>query len=172
VGRAAAAFLILLALGAALVAVAARPAETAKQTKPCWERLVDDWTQDQRVDGRYSAACINEALKNVPEDVRAYSSFEDEARAARIEGSRSLQGSGGGTGSDGSGAGGGSAGPGGPRPGASDETLVQRALGAGGNNADSIPIPLLVLLAISAVLITAGGAGFAARKVKALRASR
>jgi hypothetical protein len=173
VGRAVAAFLALLAIGAAVVGATAMTAEgeTAKQKKPCWERLVDDWTQDQRVDGRYSAACINEALKNVPEDVRAYSSFEDEARAARIEGTRSLYGSGGDSGDEGSG-GGGSAGPGGPRPGTSDETLVQRALGTGGNNADSIPIPLLVLMAISAVLITAGGAGFAARKVKALRASR
>lgn len=172
-GRVAAAVVfVLLLFGVGFVAVTAMSTDgqAAKQKKPCWERLVDDWTQDQRVDGRYSAACINEALKNVPEDVRAYSSFEDEARAARIEGTRSLQGSGGDTGSDGSGSG--STGPGGPGSGTPDETLVQRALGASGNNADSIPIPLLVLLAISAVLITAGGAGFAARKVKALRASR
>jgi hypothetical protein len=172
VGRVAAAVVfVLLLFGVTFVAVTATSTDgQAAKRKPCWEQLVDDWTQDQRVDGRYSAACINEALKNVPEDVRAYSSFEDEARAARIEGTRSLQGSGGDTGSDGSG--GGSAGPGGPGSGTPDETLVQRALGASGNNADSIPIPLLILLAISAVLITAGGAGFAARKVKALRASR
>ena len=172
VARAAAVFLAVLALGGAIVAVTAivGDGEAAKAKKPCWERLLDDWTQDQRVDGRYSAACINEALRKVPEDIRAYSSFEDEARASRIEGSRTLYGSGGGSGDDGSG--GGSTGPGGPRPGTSEEGLVQRALGAGGNNADSVPIPLIVLLGLAAALITAGGAGFAARKVKALRASR
>jgi hypothetical protein len=173
VGRVAAAVVfVLLLFGVAFVAVTATSTDgQAAKRKPCWKQLVDDWTQDQRVDGRYSAACINEALKNVPEDIRAYSSFEDEARAARIEGTRTLYGSGGDAG-DGDGGGGGPAGPGGPASGTPDETLVQRALGASGNNADSIPIPLLILLAISAVLITAGGAGFAARKVKALRASR
>jgi hypothetical protein len=175
VARAAAVFLAVLALGGAVVVATAMvgDGEAAKAKKPCWERMVDDWTQDQRVDGRYSAACINEALRKVPEDVRAYSSFEDEARAARIEGSRTLYGSGGGgndSGDDGSG--GGSTEPGGPRPGTSEEGLVQRALGADGNNADSVPLPLLILLGLATALITAGGAGFAARKVKALRASR
>jgi hypothetical protein len=172
VGRAVAAVLAVLAIGGAIVAAAAMSAdgEAAKAAKPCWKQLLDDWTQDQRVDGRYPAACVNEALRRVPEDIRAYSSFEDEARAARVEGSRTLYGSSGDGGDDGSG--GGSTGPGGPGDGTTDETLVQRALGTGGNDADSVPIPLLILLGIAAALIAAGGAGFAARKVKALRASR
>jgi hypothetical protein len=169
VGRAAAAVLfVLLVIGVAFAATTSSSGEAAKR-KPCWKQLVDDWTRDQKVDGRYSAACINKALKEVPEDVRAYSSFEEEARAARIEGTRELYGSGGDAGDSGDG---GPAGPGGPTSGTPDETLVQRALGAGGNDADSIPIPLLVLLGIAAALITAGGAGFAARKLRALRASR
>src|SRR5918992_3283127 len=94
VRRAAAFVLILLAFGTALLGAAA-PADAAT---PCWRRVIDDWSQDGSIDGTYPLACIEEALDKVPEDVRAYSDFEEQAKAARQEQSRLPQGSGGGTG--------------------------------------------------------------------------
>ena len=161
--RASALLLILLAFGAALFGTAA-PADAAK-SKPCWKQVIDDWSQDGSIDGTYPLACIEEALDKVPEDVRAYSDFEEQAKAARQEQSRLPQGSGGGTSppveerepdtGDGTG----------PK----DESPVAWALGTRGNNADSVPVPLLILLGLAGALITAGAAGFGARKLRARR---
>ena len=171
--RATASLLVLLACGAVALGLAA-PAEAAK---PCWKQLIDDWTQDQVVDGRYSARCIEEALAKVPEDIRAYSDFEEQARAALLQNSRELESSGDGATTGGGSGGGGNSGDGNedvvqprePDTGPKDESPVDLVLGANGNNADSVPVPLLILMGISAALITAGGAGFAARKIRARR---
>ncbi len=168
--------LILLVFGAALLAAA--PATAA--TKPCYKRVLDDWSQDGQINGAYSVACLSEAIDKAPEDVRAYTNFEEQAEAARLAATRSLQGTGGGgSGSDG--------GPGpndpedpAPTGGTStleerepetpkDETPVGWALRTRGNNADSVPVPLLVLLGLAGALVTAGAAGFGARKVRARR---
>jgi hypothetical protein len=171
--RATAFVLILLAFGAALLA-SATPADAAK-SKPCWRQVIDDWSQDGSIDGTYPLSCIEEALDKVPEDVRAYSDFEEQAKAARQEATRLPQGSGGGGGGDGSGTGGSTS----PQPvverepntGPKDETPVGWALGTRGNNADSVPVPLLILLGLAGALITAGAVGFGARKLRARRAA-
>lgn len=169
--RAPAFFLILLAFGAASLGLAT-PADAAK-SKPCWKQVIDDWSQDGSIDGTYPLACIEEALDKVPEDVRAYSDFEEQAKAARQEQSRLPQGSGGGTGGSG---GGGTSPPVEEREpntgtGPKDESPVSWALGTRGNNADSVPVPLLILLGLAGALITAGAAGFGARKLRARRAA-
>ena len=161
--------LLLLALGASLLAVAT-PADA--KTKPCWKQVLDDWAQDARIDGRYPSRCIDEAIAKAPEDVRAYTDFEEQAEAARQESSRDLYATGGGSG------------PNDPAPGSvnnprirerepdtgpKDETPIQSLLGTNGNNADSVPVPLLVLLGLAGALIVAGGAGFAARKIRGRR---
>lgn len=165
------ALLLLLACGAAIFAVSS---PTAAAAKPCWKQVIDDWSQDGSIDGRYSAKCIDEALAKVPEDIRAYSDFEEQAKAARIAVSRRLQSTGGGSGPPGTD----SSATGedtqmvqerDPNTGPKDETPIQSVLGTHGNNADSMPIPLLVLLALAAALITAGGIGFGARKLRARR---
>lgn len=167
--RATASFLILLVCGAALLA--ATPAAAAK---PCYKRVLDDWSQDGQINGSYSPACLTAAIDKAPEDVRAYTNFEEQAEAARIAATRSLQGTSGGPGSSS-----------GPTDGAppleerepktggttKDETPVGWALGTRGNNADSVPLPLLILLGLAGALITAGAVGFGARKLKARRAA-
>lgn len=171
--RAKAFFIILLVCGAGILATAS-PALAAK-SQPCWKQVINDWSQDGSIDGAYSAKCIEEALDRVPEDIRAYSDFEEQAKAARLAAGRALQSSGGG-GSD-------SADesqsdetapikPREPETGPKDETLVQSALGTSGNNADSVPLPLLILLGLSGAMIAAGAVGFGARKLRAHRASR
>ena len=173
--RATALSFILLACGAAILA-AATPASAA--TKPCWKQVVDDWSQDANIDRKYSARCIEEAIDKVGEDIRAYSDFEEQARAARVTATpdRTLQNVGGGSDTPAAGDGA-TAGEESQMlqerdPEAAnnkDETPVGWALGTNGNNADSIPIPLLILLGLSGALLAAGGAGFAVRKVRARR---
>ncbi len=163
--RATALFLTLLACGASLLAGTATPAEAAK---PCWEQVLDDWSQDSDIDGTYPAGCINEAIKKVPEDVLAYTDFVDQAEAARHVAPRRLQQV------NGSGSGEPTSETQPPRerePDTSkDEGPISSVLASGNNNADSFPLPLLILLGLSGALVTAGGAGYAARKLKAHRA--
>jgi len=173
--RAKAFFIILLVCSAGILATAS-PALAAK-SQPCWKLVINDWSQDGSIDGAYSAKCIEEALDRVPEDIRAYSDFEEQAKAARLAATRSLQSSGGGSDdADESQSGsGGDAAPVKPRePDTTpkDETLIQSALGTNGNNADSVPLPLLILLGLAGALIIAGGVGLGARKLRAHRPPR
>ena len=173
--RAKAVFIILLVCGAGILATAS-PALAAK-SQPCWKQVINDWSQDGSIDGAYSAKCIEEALDRVPEDIRAYSDFEEQAKAARLAAGRALQSSGGGSdkadetqsGSEDEAA---PIKPREPETGSKDETLIQSALGTNGNNADSVPLPLLILLGLAGALITAGALGFGARKLRAHRAPR
>jgi hypothetical protein len=174
--RAKALLFILLVCGAGILATAS-PALAAK-SQPCWKQVINDWSQDGSIDGAYSAKCIEEALDRVPEDIRAYSDFEEQAKAARLAAGRALQSSGG-TGSDstdetqsGSEDEATAIKPREPDTGPKDETLIQSALGTNGNNADSVPLPLLILLGLAGALITAGALGFGARKLRAHRADR
>jgi hypothetical protein len=173
--RAKAFFIILLVCGAGILATAS-PALAAKS--PCWKQVINDWSQDGSIDGAYSAKCIDEALDKVPEDIRAYSDFEEQAKAARLAATRSLQSSSGSntvdeseneneTEDDAA-----PIKPREPNTGPKDETLIQSALGTNGNNADSVPVPLLILLGLSGALIAAGALGFGARKLRAHRAQR
>jgi hypothetical protein len=172
--RAKAFFIILLVCGAGILATAS-PALAAK-SQPCWKQVINDWSQDGSIDGAYSAKCIEEALDRVPEDIRAYSDFEEQARAARLAAGRALQSSGGGSDDGDEGQSGGDdtapIKPREPETGPKDETLIQSALGTNGNNADSVPLPLLILLGLASALIAAGALGFGARKLRAHRAPR
>ena len=174
--RARALLFILLVCGAGILATAS-PALAAK-SQPCWKQVINDWSQDGSIDGAYSAKCIEEALDRVPEDIRAYSDFEEQAKAARLAAGRALQSSGG-SGSDNAGEG--QSGsedeaapikPREPDTGPKDETLIQSALGTNGNNADSVPLPLLILLGLAGALIISGGVGLGARKLRAHRPPR
>ena len=174
--RAKALLFILLVCGAGILATAS-PA-LAANAQPCWKQVINDWSQDGSIDGAYSAKCIEEALDRVPEDIRAYSDFEEQAKAARLAAGRALQSSGG-SGSDstdetGSGTDDEAAPikPREPETGPKDETLIQSALGTNGNNADSVPLPLLILLGLAGALIAAGGVGLGARKLRAHRPPR
>jgi len=44
--------------------------------------VIADWSKDNSVDGRYSTACIREAMQRAPTDLKIYSSLEDDLQAA------------------------------------------------------------------------------------------
>ena len=66
-----------------VLAVAASPS-VARAAEPCWQRVLDDWTKDGKIDGQYSPRCLRQAIKNTPEDLRDYSSIDDDIQAALL----------------------------------------------------------------------------------------
>ena len=155
---------VAVALGAGSATAATGQARTTQGT-PCWKVLINDW-YDGRIDGIYAIYCFRDALKHLPADVDTYSSARDDIRQALEK--RIAQGAGGAAGGGSSGAsgsgtgGGGGSGDGGsgsasgPIPGAIDATKP--------GNADSFPVPLIVLAGVAFVLMAAGGAGYLARR--------
>jgi hypothetical protein len=68
-------FLAVFACAASLVVAGTAHARTA-----CWERVVSDWSADNRISGTYGIGCYREALAKLPEDLRTYSSAPDDIR--------------------------------------------------------------------------------------------
>lgn len=174
----------------AALLLAAMALTAPAQAAPCWEAVVEDWYDNSRVDRTYPIHCYREALRNLPEDMRAYSSApEDIARAMRQAIARANQPgptttgngddgqTGGGVGGNGSG---GSTTkpeaaigttepvPEAPAPGAaSDESPFGTALEEiGPGNASSFPLPLAVLGGVALLLMAAGGMGLIARRLR------
>jgi hypothetical protein len=182
-------FLILLALATAAFAATLAAPGAADAAKPCWVRLVNDW-YDGRIDKTYPVSCYRAAMKNLPEDVAAYSNAREEIQRALLAAikksaaaGKTLAGSDlvppqigpiGNTSTVGTGTtgttpgeeGDGEATPG--SPGGDDEGPLGDILTPA--NADSIPIPLLVLAGLALVLLAAASAGFVARRLQARRA--
>ena len=178
--------LLVTVLAAVALGVSAAPA-AAKAQSACWARVIQDWYDNGRIDGEYSVACYQQALQHLPPDVREYADAQDvigRALAAAIAAKgRSAQGNGTGTnkqqvppipGSDGgggSGNGGGGTGGGGTGPtsenGTGGKSLISKAFDRlGPGNANSIPIPLIVLGSLALLLLAAGAAGMVARKLQ------
>ena len=185
--------LILVVLVAATAAVAIGPETASAAPKPCWKRLINDW-YDGRIDNVYPVKCYREAIKHLPEDVESYSDAREDIQRALLSAIRASggdlgpgdpvpaqtqsrqqegdptetttePGAAGGNGDDGGNgeAGGPSAGSGG---GGGDDGVLGAVKPA---NADSVPIPLLVLAGLALVLLAAAAAGFAARRIQARR---
>jgi hypothetical protein len=168
--RPAATTLALLALVAGLAAAAAMPSSAAASGKPCWEQVIDDWLDNGTIDGHYKAACYQQALKHVPEDLRDYSNITDAISAAL---SGSLRGPGGG-GSSTDGTGSGNSGSSADKPRTPQATPAQSYYTKGINSlgttkASSIPVPLLVLAALGALLLLSAGGLAAHKRLKARR---
>ena len=168
----------LIALATAAAALVATGSAVAKE--PCWQTLINDW-YDGRIDNVYPVACYRDALEHQPEDVAQYSSLGDDinrALALVIAG----KSSGGGSGNSGAG-GASSTFHGGPKADrysgvtASDGRdegggPVGQALNSlGGDSADSVPVPLIVLGSLAIVLLALGTAGFVARRLQTRRAA-
>lgn len=145
-----------LTAAVALVLVALATAAPATAAKPCWRQVLDDWTDNTRLNGTYPISCYDTALKNLPEDIVSYTDAYDQIANARqdaLQGDRVLS----------------------SRPGGDDDDPdagggpLGDILSAGTDSADSIPLPLLILGGLATLLMAAGGAGLLSRKLQARR---
>jgi len=170
--RPAAITLALLAVVAGLAAAAAVPSSAAASGKPCWEQVIDDWLDNGTIDGHYKAACYQQALKHVPEDLRDYSNITDAISAALSGSLGQSTGTGTGTGTDnGNTTGGGNSSNADPTsgPNRKQQAVPTQSLYSQGINhlgttkASSIPIPLLVLAGLGTLLLVSA-AGLAVHK--------
>ena len=161
-------FGLALLLALALM-VGAQPAEAKT---PCWKQVVQDWFEDARIDRTYPRNCYSDALKNVPNDVKDYSSFEEDIKSAlqRVSRARTLANSGGG-----------STQPEKPtrRPGSANEVVQaepqpeyfkQAFDKLGPREADSVPVPLMIMAGMALLLVAAGAGGLITRRLRARRA--
>jgi hypothetical protein len=179
--------MVLPLVAAGVFVVGATPAAAGS---PCWQQVINDWSDNSRVDRRYEIHCYQEALRRLPEDMKAYSTAPDDiARAMREEIRRRQQestptpeaeeeqavppSSGGGTGTQ-------------PKPkkgkkegdaampyvgglpeseGSGSDGVFAEALDeVGPSNASSFPMPLLVLGGITGLLLLAGGLGYLVKR--------
>lgn len=167
---------LLLAIVAlmGLALLAAGPAAAS----PCGDRVIDDW-YDGRIDGTYPLPCYDDAIEQLPRDLRDYSSAPDDIKRALQAAMRGEKappnrdapteerpdddpvpetpptGPGGDPGGD-------------PRsdPGPTDTVASP---GDTDSSASSIPIPLLVLAGLALLLIAGGSAGYIVRRIQARR---
>jgi hypothetical protein len=176
------ALLALLALVAvALTALGAGASPAAAAAPACWKQVLNDWFVDGRIDGTYPVHCYTDAEKHIGEDAKQYSTFSQDAQRAMLAAIRHRDNGGGNDGSRKSGGGG--SGPttgGGSGPSAGPTTTPSskpthrgpftRAIEwLGPSNADSIPLPLLVLGGIALLLLAGAAASWFARRYQARR---
>jgi hypothetical protein len=141
-------------------------APAAAGTTPCWKQVINDW-YDGRIDNIYPAHCYQEAIAHLPEDVQTYSSAKDEINRALYASLRHDRDGGGGLGGSlGPTASGPSSPGGGEAPGGALTRLLESL---GPSNAESVPLPLLVLAVIALLLLGAAAASFIARRIQAQR---
>lgn len=142
--------LAVLALGAAASPAAAKTS--------CARQIIYDWSdEDRRITQTYPLHCYQEAIAEVPEDLRAYTGIVDDILSARNTAARNrtLQSSD-------------------PPPANAavandpDRALFKQAFDKlGPRNADAVPLPLLILASLSLLLIAAGAAGLVSRHLRA-----
>jgi hypothetical protein len=143
-----------------LLAMTFATAGPAAGAKPCWRQVLDDWTDNTRLNKTYPIRCYDEALENLPEDIVSYTDAYDQisdARQAALRGGgldRETQGNE----------------PGAGDPDDDDGGPLDTLFGIGSDSSDSIPLPLLILGILAALLMAAGAAGLLARKLQARRA--
>jgi hypothetical protein len=153
--------LLLAAITVGLLLAACTSAPAAAGT-PCWKKVLNDWSNGRAI-GHYPLHCYREAIRNLPEDLRDYSSAADDILAAlqaeiANRDNRHVQSAGGGNGND----------NGKTHP---SQSAYRRAIdNLGTSNADSVPIPLLVLASLGGALLLAAAAMTATKRIRARRA--
>ena len=163
----------LVALLAGLLLAVLLPGRASAAT-PCWRQVLNDWTKHGAVTGSYPIHCYQQALKNLPEDVRDYSSAADDIFAAMQKqlrqratlrhtqgvGSTPRSGITGGPGSTTTTA-----------TSAPNRSLYRRAIdNLGTNDANSLPVPLLILASLGGLLLLTAAGTAVTKRIRAGRA--
>jgi hypothetical protein len=133
-----------LVLVAAFLLVA--PNETATAAVACRQQVIDDWSDNGRVDRVYPLECYLEAIEAMPPDIRDYSDASDTIGRALQTALRAKG-----------------------RTGASPRSAL-RSLAAAEpvdpSGSATLPLPLVALGAFGATALAAGALGFGARRVR------
>jgi hypothetical protein len=163
---------VLIAIAAGLALALFLPGR-AVAAPPCWKKVLNDWSNNRAI-GVYPLHCYRDAIRNLPEDLRDYSSAADDINAAlqaqiAHRENRTTQGINPSAGGNSNGNGGnGSATGGDPSP-----SAYRRAVdNLGTSNADAVPIPLLVLASLGAALLALAAGMTLTKRLRALRARR
>jgi hypothetical protein len=187
---------LLIALAAGVLVLLGTASPAAAKT-PCWRVLINDW-YDGRIDGTYPASCYRQAIANAPEDIKTYSSLQEDLERALQASTQAGDIPAGGRGRHGAPDDpavtgqkttpavtttttegghkvvvvapptGNGSGPNGTPPPSSG--LFTKGLDSiGPKNATSVPLPLIILAAIALLLLAAGAAGFIARRIQTRR---
>jgi hypothetical protein len=160
-------------------AASAAPAATARATSQCWLQVVNDWLAHGSVTHYYAIPCYAQAIQHLSAypDIKQYSSAIDDIHRAQLIAIHEERGGGGPNGGGGSndlggpplgGAGGGN-GPTGGISGAHKGILSRLAAEIGPGNAQSIPLPLLVLGGLALLLLLTAAVTWFARRMQARR---
>ena len=150
---------LLLAAVTVGLLLAAFTATSAAAKAPCWKQVLNDWSNGHAI-GHYPLHCYRDAIRNLPEDARDYSSAADDILAAlqneiANRDNRRIQ-SAGGNDND--------------KTAHPSRSAYRRAIdNLGTNNADAVPIPLLVLASLGAALLIAAAGMTATKRIRARR---
>lgn len=169
-----------LALLAGTSGAAAAPAATQHATSTCWLQVINDWLDNNQVDGTYPIPCYTQAIQHLNQypDVQNYSSAMDDIHRALLAAIHQERGNGPGTGGPGNGgpsspgsggAGGPGSGSGGPGGGGGSGPVGWISSHLGPGSAQSVPLPLLVLGGLALLLLLAALATWVARRIQARR---
>ncbi len=152
-------------------AAAAAPAASQQATNQCWKDVVNDWLRNQpNLKGTYAIPCYTQAIQHLNSypDLRGYSSAADDIQRALFavihqEG----RGGGGSPPPSTSGPTNPKAGGGTSAPHKSLWTRLTDRLAPG--NAQSVPLPLIVLAGLAILLLLAAAATWFARRLQTRR---
>lgn len=148
--------------------VATAPANAAAS---CGRQVIDDW-YDGRIDGTYELHCYDDAIEQLPRDLRDYSSAPEDIQRALQS---SMRGKKAPPNRDPAPTDTTPAGedppvtdpsPSGNPPAGPDGSDVAAPLG---ESASSVPVPLLILAGLALLLVAAGSAGYVIRRLQSRR---
>ena len=131
-----------------VAALVAAPTSSAAPSKPCWQRVLADWTNGS-VQSSYAAACYANALKRLPTDVRLYSDADQEIRRAMLAAIRNEDDP--------------------PATGGAASAAERSAAGRPADaKARSLPLPILFAITLALTLVAVGVVG----RVRARRSAQ
>ena len=158
-------------LGAGVGAAAAAPAASLQATGECWKDVVNDWLHNHpNLKGTYAIPCYTQAIQHLNSypDIAGYSSAPDDIQRALFAAIHQDRGNGPGSGL--------SITPSGPSSGPGNGgtsshtslwTSITDRLSPG--NAQSVPLPLIVLAGLALLLLLAAAATWFARRLQSRR---
>jgi hypothetical protein len=164
----------VLVLGLVAALSLAGSASASKGT-PCGKKVLGDWFDNGRIDRIYPLHCYEDAINQIPPDLRDYADAEDVITRALQSALHGNLAAGGkdptpGSGSGSGGSAGGKNGSSGSGSGSGGSGGAQAAPDVNTSGPSSVPVPLLVLGGLSLALLAAGGLGYLSRRRQAAHA--